>query len=547
MQTVDPAQAIDQTQSESQEQAVGQISDQPGSSQTSNQERSQTGGKRPQAAKINFFASVKLTVISLALIATTVLIGAWCPQEAQGGKEKVIETFGQPVADNLIRWGISDIFHSPWFLFLIALLTVNMVACSFQRVFPKIRTLKAKMPPLKGQAIGKLPYTRSIEVTNNGQETIAKLETMLKKRGFTVEVHDGPYAGSRQLTAEYGKYGRLAATITHIGLLTLLAGVTVTSWTGFSGFQPVRPGESMNFITSEHSKLWIGKLPTWDVRVDATTRENHPSGDPKQWYSDLVVVDENRKEQAKQQISVNNPLSYGGVDIYQSSWGLDEVHVAFNGSEKHLPLQPMGKRYASFLPLEVDSNGAPQSILIFSVLDQSSPMRIFAKRADWQGPRLIKEVKVGESADLGMVRVTFVRVLPVTGLQYKCDPGIPIVYTAFGFIMLGVLLAIVPHRHVWASVERRMETGGACPNSNGKEDLKEPFTLYVGGKSYKAKVGFERMMDRALATGFGLVPPPQASDESAATATSAGASTASRETTPDATQEDEESKCPISK
>lgn len=526
MHTVDPAK-IDETQAESQELAL----EEQAASANSN------GGKKPTAAKINFFASVKLTVLSLALIATTVLIGAWCPQEAQGGKEKVIETFGQPMADNLIRWGISDIFHSPWFLFLIALLTVNMVACSFQRVFPKIRTLKAKMPPLKGQAIGKLPYTRSVEVKSDAQATIAQLQTMLKKRGFAVEVHDG------QLTAEYGKYGRLAATITHIGLLTLLTGVTVTSWTGFSGFQPVRPGESMNFIRSEHSKLWIGKLPTWDVRVDATTRENYPSGDAKQWYSDLVVVDENGKVQAKQQISVNNPLSYGGVDVYQSSWGLDEVHVAFNGNEKHLPLQPMGKRYASFLPLEVDQNGAPQSILIFSVLDQNSPMRIFAKRVDWQGPRLIKEIKVGESANLGMVRITFLKVLPVTGLQYKCDPGIPIVYTAFGFIMLGVLLAIVPHRHVWASVERRMDTGATCPDSGGKQaDLKELSTLYVGGKSYKAKVGFERMMDRALATGFGLVP-PQISEENNCNDSSEAKNSSGTE----ATKEEQESTCPISK
>lgn len=523
MQTVDPAQAIDQTPSASQEQASDAEQAQAVRQES---DSNSSGAKKPAAGQINFFASVKLTIISLALIATTVLIGAWCPQEAQGGKEKVIETFGQPMADNLIRWGISDIFHSPWFLFLIALLTVNMVACSFQRVFPKIRSLKTKMPPLKGQAIGKLPYTRSVEVESSATDAIAKLATILKKRGFVVEVHDG------KLTAEYGKYGRLAATITHIGLLTLLAGVTVTSWTGFSGFQAVRPGESMSFITSEHSKLWIGKLPTWEVRVDGTTRENYPGGEPKQWYSDLAVVDERGKVQAQQKISVNNPLSYGGVDVYQSSWGLDEVHVAFNGSEKHLPLQPMGKRYASFLPLEVDKNGAPQSILIFSVMDQSSPMRIFAKRVDWQGPRLIKEVKIGESANLGMVRVTFLRVLPVTGLQYKCDPGIPIVYTAFGFIMLGVLLAIVPHRHVWASVERRVESGAACPDSNEENnDLKEPYFLHVGGKSYKAKVGFERMMDKALASGFGLVPPPQATDEK----------------TPSAAKEEQESKCPISK
>src|SRR5262249_31448613 len=154
--------------------------------------------------------------------------------------------------------------------------------------------------------------------------------------GYTVST------GDNQLTAHWGKVGRLAPTVTHIGLLLLLAGVTITSWTGFSGFQTIDLYDSMRFDQSEHSKLWIGKLPKWQVRVDATRRENYDTGDPKQWYSTLSVISADGKLLSKQEISVNNPLSYGGVDIYQSSWGLHQIVVSFNGHKQRLELQQMG-------------------------------------------------------------------------------------------------------------------------------------------------------------------------------------------------------------
>src|SRR5262249_23724688 len=120
----------------------------------------------PQArrSQLAIFASVRLTVTLLVLIAGTVLLGAWCPQESQVGQEKGIEQFGADLALTLHNLGITDIFHTPWFLSLIALLTVNMVACSVQRVFPKVRSLKQQMPYLKGEAIEKLAFSSQLAV-----------------------------------------------------------------------------------------------------------------------------------------------------------------------------------------------------------------------------------------------------------------------------------------------------------------------------------------------------------------------------------------------
>jgi cytochrome c biogenesis protein len=419
---------------------------------------------------VTIFASVKLTVTLISLIATSVLIGAWCPQEAAVGQEKVIEQFGEDKALLLIQWGIADIFHSPWFLMLIGLLTLNMVACSFQRVFPKIRLLKQPMPFLKGEAITRLPYNESAACATC---PIDFFVSRLRRSGYVVKVQGD------QLTAEFGKFSKLAATVTHIGLLTLLTGVTITSWTGFSGFKPVRSGSDLTFGKSEHSKLWIGKLPTWNVHVNSTRREDYPTGEAKQWYSSLSVVDKSGHVLSTQEISVNNPLTYQSVDVYQSSWGLDQVIVSFNGTKRALPLRPMGKRYAAFLPLD------ETTVLILSVKSQTEPLRIFAKRSDWQAPHLIAELAPGKDTILGAVKVRYEDVIPVTGLQYKCDPGLPVTFVSFGFIIMGVILASFPYRLVWAAAAKSEEGG---------------WNFVVGGRSVKARVGFERTMQKIMQT-----------------------------------------------
>src|SRR5262249_16018940 len=163
--------------------------------------------------------------------------------------------------------------------------------------------------------------------------------------------------------------------------------------------QPLRPQETLNFAQSEHSKLWIGRLTAWSCRVESTSRENYPTGEAKQWYSQLSVLDESGKVRRTHQISVNNPLSYGGVDIYPSRWGLDAIAVAFNGHERELRLRPMGKRYASFLPLD------ESCLLILSVQDQKSGLRLFAKRPDWPSPRKLAEIAPGQIAQLGTVAI----------------------------------------------------------------------------------------------------------------------------------------------
>lgn len=433
--------------------------------------------------RLSSLASVKLTIATFSAILVTILLGAWCPQESQGGFEKVVETFGPSMAVQLHDLGITDMFHSPVFLGLIGLLTVNMIACSFQRVFPKLRSYRQPLAFMSEKEIPKFPVTRKVELKATQSQILHELQMRFKKDGYSLMVLDN------KLTGEWGKFGRWSATITHIGLLSLLAGVTLTSWTGFTGFKPVSLGQTMSFADSEHSKQWLGKLPDWSIKVDATRREDYESGDPKQWYSTLSVISPQGKVLKTQEISVNNPLEYEGVDIYQSSWALDSLAVSFNHQRPmKLPLQQMGATQATFVPLD------EKTVLIFSLRKQDAPVRVFAKIPEWKQPKLLAEIPKGKTASFGSVPITYLGPIPVTGLQYKSDPGLPITYIAFAIIIVGVMLAAVPYKQLWICVRDGSTEGTSV--------------LYMGGVSRKAKRAFEKALEKAeaqLSEKFGAV------------------------------------------
>jgi cytochrome c biogenesis protein len=72
------------------------------------------------------------------------------------------------------------------------------------------------------------------------------------------------------------------------------------------------------------------------------------------------------------------------------------------------------------------------------------------------------------------VKLTVLDVVGSTGLQIKADPGIPIVYTGFALLMLGVVMSYFSHSQIWA--------------------LQIDGRLYVGGKTNRAQVAFEQEM-----------------------------------------------------
>jgi cytochrome c biogenesis protein len=194
-----------------------------------------------------------------------------------------------------------------------------------------------------------------------------------------------------------------------------------------------------------------------------------PQGGINQFYSDLSVLDQQGQEVDQQTIYVNKPLRYRGVTFYQTDWGIAAVQVRLNKSPIfQIPMAQLdtggkGRIWGTWIPTKPDlSEGV--SLL---ARDLQGTLLVY----DAAG-KLVSTVRSGMATEVNGITLKIVDVIGSTGLQIKADPGIPLVYTGFGLLMLGVIMSYVSHSQIWA--------------------LQKDGRFYLGGRTNRAQVTFER-------------------------------------------------------
>ena len=82
---------------------------------------------------------------------------------------------------------------------------------------------------------------------------------------------------------------------------------------------------------------------------------------------------------------------------------------------------------------------------------------------DMQGTALIynqqgdltSAIRIGQSIDIDGINIKLLDIIGSTGLQIKADPGVPIVYTGFALLMIGVVMSYFSHSQIWALEQDR--------------------------------------------------------------------------------------------
>jgi cytochrome c biogenesis protein len=87
---------------------------------------------------------------------------------------------------------------------------------------------------------------------------------------------------------------------------------------------------------------------------------------------------------------------------------------------------------------------------------------------------LTSAIRLGQSIDIDGIKIKLIDIIGSTGLQIKADPGVPIVYTGFALLMIGVVMSYFSHSQIWA--------------------LEQDDRFYFGAKTNRAQVSFERDM-----------------------------------------------------
>jgi cytochrome c biogenesis protein len=262
-------------------------------------------------------SSVKTGVILLIVVVIASAIGTVVLQRPTSEADQIERTYSPQMLVWLDRLGLTDVFHSWWFAMLLALVATSIILVSIDR-FPrawKVLTRPYKSTDSHFRAV--LPTQEKIAV-KGGPLALEVADRALRKAGLKPErVGSGKDVS---LFAERNRFSVLAVYIIHASLLLIFVGGIVDAIYGYKGFLMLTKGQSASQL--ELSDKSVHKLP-FTLRFDTGAREDYADGSPKQWWSQVTVL-ENGKEVEKKKIEVNEPLVRDGLRFFQSSFGTSE-------------------------------------------------------------------------------------------------------------------------------------------------------------------------------------------------------------------------------
>lgn len=441
-----------------------------------------------------FFCSVKLAVYTLVLLAATSVIGTVILQN--GTEQQYLREYG-PGFYNLIKiFDFDDMYHAWWFLGLIVILCINIVVCSIERLTITWKIIFPKKVSFNKDRFRKQKNLESFSVDSNENENslVEEYETLLNKRFSTVLTENSD--DSTVIYAEKGRWTRLGVYVVHVSILLLLMGALIGAMFGFKAHLNLDEGSSSNiaFRSKTNAPVPLG----FEIRCNDFDVQFYDTGAPKEFKSSLTVLKEGN-EIFTEDILVNHPLRYKGINIFQASYGtlpsdkvvLDIVHLADNA----VITKEMTVGDTIELP-----NGQGRFLL-----------EAFSNHSDFRnqdlGPAFIGKVMPdgGEPFQIQlplrfskfdrMRKGTFAFVINktiekhYTGLQITKDPGVWYVYSGFILMIIGCWITFfMSHQSYMVEIHSSKEgesmvslSGTSNRNSQGmKLKIKKMIKIFKG-------------------------------------------------------------------
>ena len=261
-----------------------------------------------------FFTSVKLTVFVLLMLAATSVIGTLIPQNASDAF--YLQKYGEVFFALFKGTDIIDMYHSWWFLLLMGLLAVNIIVCSIDRLQRTWKIIFPEKVLFKLERFSRMDSAHRFTAEKEADLLEKFCHELMTSTVGTVSVQKSDEGIA--LFAERGRWTRLGVYVVHLSILFMLVGAVIGGLWGFKGFVNVAEGDSVDAVENRegHGHIPLG----FSVRCNDFSVSFYDTGQPEEFKSSLTII-EDGKEILTRDVIVNDPLRYGGISFYQSSYG----------------------------------------------------------------------------------------------------------------------------------------------------------------------------------------------------------------------------------
>ncbi len=420
-----------------------------------------------------FFASVKLALVTLFLIATTSIIGTVIPQKEPF--QFYVSQYGPKTAQLFAILDIPDMYNSWWFISLLFLLGFNLVICSVDR-FPGVwRQIKADGLQVGADRIRKMSTQKSWRSDAPVSDSVLSIKELLKKHGW--QAAEKQTDNETVIFSQKGSWTRTGVYLVHSSILVIFLGAIIGSLGGFKGSVSIPETMSRDKVVLYDSREIVDL--GFEIRCNSFAIEFYENGMPKEYTSSLTVL-ENGTEVLTRDIEVNSPLTYKGITFYQSSYEAyqDFVVTAVNTET--------GSRKTVVSPFQKQTEW-PEENVRFGVINAKVRGQSIVSIKIWfageNGPPSTMWLDENSLTTLDENNRNYqvrVKQMYATGLQVAKDPGVWWVYIGCGLMLFGLYVAFfMSHRRIWVLVTAS-DKGSA---------------MVMSGSANKNRPGFENVFD----------------------------------------------------
>ena len=414
---------------------------------------------------LNWLSSLKIAILLLLLIAISCAAGTLIPQ--QESNQFYYDNFNKNPflgiinANILLLFEFDHVYTSFWFLFLLIWLGLALSVCSFRRQLPILKSALNWIDYKSPRQIAKLSVAQTI-VTNNCSKSLEKIKLNLKKQGWNVKETDG------RIAARQGVIGRLGPILIHLGMILLMIGATYGSLNGKTIEKFLAPGRSIDLLNNNEEKGLTIELQKFQIERD-------PQGRAEQYKSIVNVIEPNGNNQSKE-ISVNYPLRYKGLTLYQADWSLAAITIQIDNSPKlQIPIEPISEIGEQVWGTVIPTSKDGKNQILLTVDSELGPVNIY----DNDGTLLTK-LSINKEEKVKGALIKIINIIPSSGLLLKHDPGVPLVYLSFAIILIGGSLSIISTKKIWVLHEI------------------EKSTIYIGGLSNRNLSGLSKELPKLI-------------------------------------------------
>nr|YP_010595123.1 Cytochrome c biogenesis protein [Paralia sulcata]WAJ57858.1 Cytochrome c biogenesis protein [Paralia sulcata] len=404
-------------------------------------------------------ADLRFAIGILLLIACSSVIGTIIEQDQSLETYKLNypltnRIFGFLSWDIILKFGFDHIYKTWWFISFIILFGISLLTCTLIQQVPSLKIARRCQFFRTSNQFQKLKLFRQFENSN-----LTKFFFKLKKNKYSI------FQQKNILYCYKGIIGKIAPIVVHFSMILILIGSVIGSLGGFKA-QEIIPKTETFHIQNILSAGQLTKIPKISTRVNDFWITYTKRKAINQFYSDISILDNTGNEIKRKTIYVNSPANFNGIKYYQTDWNLIGLRIKNNNSVVlQYPfislLNQREKIWISWISMNQNfSDGF--TILINNLQGYCSVYNKFGL--------FLGNLELNETFEKDFA-FSILDIISSTGLQVKMDPGIPLIYTGFGFLMLSTLISYFTYSQIWVVQDQKK--------------------VFIGGNTTRAILDFE--------------------------------------------------------